>query len=460
LTVLIDFANFLDWRRRFCKKEILIELMPDPRINSLYLCYFGLREPLVQTQVLPYLRELVKDEIRVFLLTFEPNLRERWTPEQIANEQNRLKMQGINWSCLEYHKSPSVPATVYDVWAGARFALQMIKKQNVQILHARSHVPAMMAMMAKKYSGGKVKVLFDIRGFLPEEYTDVGIWKENGKLYRSVKKAERWLLENSDGFVVLTEKARDILFAGSRETGLNRRGKPIEVIPCCADMQRFAAANSETRAEIRRQLNVENRRVIVYAGALGTWYLVDEMCDFFKTAKDADDTNFVLILTQSDHEIIKTKLQKRGFNDAHYFIAKVSPKEVPLYLGAADTGLSFIKPCYSKLASSPTKITEYLASGLPIICNRGVGDIAEQIEEDQVGAVIDDFSPQSYLKALQEIETLRQNADLPLKCKHSAEKRFDLVKVGGTKYRRLYRRLSMENTNENKLKSGENLGTV
>ena len=29
--------------------------------KTLYICYFGLREPLVQTQVLPYLRELLRE---------------------------------------------------------------------------------------------------------------------------------------------------------------------------------------------------------------------------------------------------------------------------------------------------------------------------------------------------------------------------------------------------------------
>ena len=42
-------------------------------MRSLYLCYFGLREPLVQTQVLPYLRQLSRSGIEVGLLTFEPN---------------------------------------------------------------------------------------------------------------------------------------------------------------------------------------------------------------------------------------------------------------------------------------------------------------------------------------------------------------------------------------------------
>ena len=39
--------------------------------KTLYICYFGVREPLVQTQVIPYLRELKKDGYEISLLTFE-----------------------------------------------------------------------------------------------------------------------------------------------------------------------------------------------------------------------------------------------------------------------------------------------------------------------------------------------------------------------------------------------------
>src|ERR1051326_9263552 len=52
--------------------------------KSLYICYFGLREPLVQTQVLPYLRELAKSGVAIFLLTFEP---ERWDDAQMRDRK-------------------------------------------------------------------------------------------------------------------------------------------------------------------------------------------------------------------------------------------------------------------------------------------------------------------------------------------------------------------------------------
>ena len=212
------------------KKDIQTTFLNEAKhAHTLYLCYFGLREPLVQTQVLPYLREIVKDGIRVSLLTFEPDFNDKWTREQIEIQQQALANDKINWYCLPYHKSPSVPATLYDVFAGARFARKMIRENGVNVLHARTHVPAMMAAMVKSLIDNKIKIIFDIRGFVPEEYTDIGHWKKDGWLYKAVKSAERRLLKNSDAFVVLTEKAREILFPESLETGFDRECLPFQV---------------------------------------------------------------------------------------------------------------------------------------------------------------------------------------------------------------------------------------
>ena len=63
--------------------------------KTLYLCYFGLREPLVQSQVLPYLRQISKDDIGVSILTFEQNPKEKWTAEQIEFEKKKLADEGI-----------------------------------------------------------------------------------------------------------------------------------------------------------------------------------------------------------------------------------------------------------------------------------------------------------------------------------------------------------------------------
>src|SRR5438445_7943875 len=231
--------------------------------KTLYVCYFGLREPLVQTQVIPYLLEIIKDGVEVTLLTFEPDLKQKWTREQIAIERKKLAEKGIKWICLAYHKRLSVVATAYDVFRGTWLIRRMIGRDRIDILHGRVHIPTLMGAIARKFSRRKPKLLFDIRGFFPEEYTDAGVWPADGWIYRAAKRAEKWLLRVSDGFIVLTEKAREILFPDSLESGFDKLGRPVEVIPCCVDFQsRFAVEGEIIRESERKELGVEDRYVV------------------------------------------------------------------------------------------------------------------------------------------------------------------------------------------------------
>lgn len=404
--------------------------------RTLYICYFGLREPLVQTQVLPYLRQLRSENLQVSLLTFEPRLDENWRPDEIAKWRNSLQAEGISWHYLKYHKRPSLPATIYDIAQGTRKILQIMRREGVSVLHARNHVPALMAAVAKKFKGSRL--IFDIRGFMPEEYTDAGIWPENGFLYRGLKRVERYLLRAADGFVVLTEKAREIVFPDSENTDI--RGRPIEVIPCCVDFARFDTEN-DTREVVRAELNVSSRRVIVYVGSFGGWYLTDEMVNFLASAHRQDPTTFSMILTQSPQQLVIDRLVELQIDRNDFLVREVTPSEIPRLLKAADIAISFIKPCYSKQASSPTKVAEYFASGLPLVCNAGIGDLDKLVSERCAGVLLSEFDEPAYLKALADIETMRRDPTLSSRLRKVAREEFDLASVGRTRYRRLYERL-------------------
>jgi len=407
-------------------------------MRTLYVCYFGLREPLVQTQVLPYLSQLKSENVQVSLLTFEPLLRETWTPDEVSKQRAAFRAEGISWHCLKYHKWPSLPATIYDMAVGAWTILRIMQREGVDILHARNHVPAVMSAAAKKLKGARL--VFDIRGFMPEEYTDAGVWPRNGYLYRGLKRIERYLLRESDGFVLLTEKARDIVFPGCSDT--DDFGRPIEVIPCCVDFERFASAGQASRDSVRAELNLAGRRVIVYVGSFGGWYMTDEMTEFLAVAHKQDSSTFSMILTQSPREMVVARMVSLGIETKNLFVTQVNPDEVPRYLSAADFAISFIKPCYSKQSSSPTKIAEYLASGLPLVCNAGIGDLDKLIAENNVGALVKEFTPEAYVKALDEIANLRSDEKLAERLRDVARREFDLVDVGRTRYRRLYQRLA------------------
>lgn len=406
--------------------------------KALYICYFGIREPLVQTQVLPYLRELVKiEDLRMSLVTFEPG----WAVAElqsygVAKLRRELAEQGIDWHWLRYHKRLSVIATGWDILRGTVFTWRFIARAKIDLIHSRVHVPMLMAALARKLSGRKPKLLFDIRGFFPEEYTDAGIWPEGGWLYRTAKRIEKWLLKEADGFVVLTEKAREILFPESAETGRDKLGRPVEVIPCCVDFSvRFTQDREKVRPSIREEMKLDGRLVITHVGALGGLYLQDDITDFLAVAREQNPAVFAMFLTQSDPSLIVPLLETRGFDSSDYLVRRVSPSDVPKYLYASDVALSFVKPTFATQSRSPTKIPEYLACGVPIIANRGVGDVDGLIEGNRIGVLLDDLSYESYQKALREIGTLSNVAG---RCREMAAKEFELQRVGGFRYNRLY----------------------
>src|SRR5262245_11435459 len=162
-------------------------------MRTLYLCYFGLRAPLTQPQVLPYLRELSRSRIATRLLTFEPGWRRSWSDEERRVWRERLREDGIEWEALAYHKKPSALATLYDILVGAGAAVRLARRERIEVLHARSHIPLVMALLARRLCGAKI--IFDIRGLVADEYVDAGLWRTAGPGYRGTK----WVGRNGIG---------------------------------------------------------------------------------------------------------------------------------------------------------------------------------------------------------------------------------------------------------------------
>lgn len=383
--------------------------MTSPR--SLYICYFGLREPLVQTQVLPYLRDLAAGGVAMSLLTFEPQRFDE------SEWRERLRADGIEWYTLRYHRRPTLPATLYDLVRGAFRAAAIARHEHIDILHGRSHVGTAIGALAKRMCGARL--IFDFRGYLADEYVSSGNWRANGGLYRLTKAAERWLLRDAQGTVVLTKAMAD---------GID---PPMEVIPCCVDVDRFRTAD-------RADLGVRDRVVYVYTGALGGYYLVEEMADFLAETRAIEPRTFALVLTQSAPQRIVDALEHVGFTPDDYRVLAVPPQDVPRYLRASDVALSLIRPSFARRASSPTKFAEYLAAGLPVISTAPIGDMDAQIEQHRVGVLLRSLDRPSYAQATRAMTELRRDPQLADRCRTLAREEYDLHAVGGVRYRQLY----------------------
>jgi glycosyltransferase involved in cell wall biosynthesis len=396
-------------------------------IKTLYISYFGIREPLVQTQVVAYLREIADGGVKVHLLTFEPNFKQSWTPEQIEDERKKLAAQGIVWHCLAYHKSPSAPATLYDVTIGARFIRKLIRREGINALHARGHIPVLMAAIAG--AGNKCQIIFDIRGLVAEEYADAGIFAHGSPPFRAIKWIEKLGLRKAAQIVVLTNKMRDYLIK-------ERAVKPeiIEVIPCCVDFSRLENAELKLPATKRFEL--------IYAGSVSGLYLLEEMCGFFLELKKRKPDAFFRILTKHPAEETAKAFQKLGIGADDYEVLSVKPSEVGAYIKQASLAISFRKSTFAQIAASPTKIPEYLAVGVPVVSNAGIGDTDELIENEKVGVTVGDLSPEGYARAVDKALELLRDESLYERCVRVAHSGFDLKSVGRNGYLNVYKRLS------------------
>ena len=284
-----------------------------------------------------------------------------------------------------------------------------------------------MAMLAAPLAPHRL--IFDIRGVMAEEYVDLGRWRRGGLAFRITKHTERAAIRRAAAIVVLTHAVRRVLFSERERDG-------VRVIPCCADVDRIAGQRAQ-RAAARKTLGVGERPVLAYVGKLSGWYMAAEMADFFAVAREALPRLHLLVLTQSDAGPLERQLACRGVGSEEYTITAVEHARLGERLAAADAAIALIRPVPSKVASSPTKLGECLAAGLPIVAT-DIGDVRQLLESSRTGVVLSDFSTGAFRAAAEELASMVSDPATGERCVAVAATQLSLRAVGLPRYDALY----------------------
>jgi len=400
----------------------------------LFISYDGMTDPLGQSQVLPYLTHLVQLNYEIHILSTEKS-------ENFLNNKAIIeaivKKGSLKWFHIPYTKTPPVLSTIKDVKALGRKVRELHEEHNYSVLHCRSYISALVGLKMKRKYG--VKFLFDMRGFWADERIDGGIW--NPKLlpfkviYNFFKKKEKEYLLESDHVISLTYNGKNEMRSWEF---LKNKNDNISVIPCCADLDHFNYENLKVDLALRKSLGIkESTFVLCYLGSVGTWYMQKEMLDYFKVQLKTIPDSIFLWITKDDPSIIIDEAKKIGVED-YMFIKPSERKDLPNLLSICDASIFFIKPLFSKKASSPTKQAELLGMGVPLICNANVGDTNEILEKENVGLVTNDFSEEGYQKIVEQLPSIKMIEKSHLR--NVAIKYFSL-KEGVKKYDAVYRKL-------------------
>jgi glycosyltransferase involved in cell wall biosynthesis len=390
----------------------------------LFVTYDGVLGGPGRSQVLPYLRAYREDGWSVHLLSYEK-------PDLLADDARRrgveeeLSRAGVRWTVLPWRRE-----MVGDLLRGLRAVRRIVDAERPAVLHARSYVPALLCHRAGRRHGARL--LFDTRGFWPDERVDGGLWSARHPLHVLWKRIEKRLLRRADAVVLLARAGVGVL----RAEGLLPPGTPAEVIYCGADLERFRPLPPADAPAALAPF--AGKRVWTFLGATGTWYLLPEMLDFAARAAAEDADARLLFLTEDPDRAVREGLAARGVPGDRAIVARAPHAEVPRWLAPSHAGVFFIRSCRSKKASCPTKLGEFLACGIPVVINRGIGDTAEIVEGRRVGVVVDGFTSEAFDRARASLLGLRAEPDLALRCRREAEASFD-ARDGGRRFAALAR---------------------
>jgi glycosyltransferase involved in cell wall biosynthesis len=377
-------------------------------------------EPIGRSQVFLYLRRLALEHA-ITLITFEKA--SDWADVGRRNAlKNEVAAAGIRWAPLRYHKTPTVAATAFDVGTAVFVGVYLTLRDRIEIVHARSYVPAIVALVLKRLLA--VKFIFDMRGFWPDQKRDCGAWRQGSHVYRFAKWFESKFLKSADMVVSLTDAAVRVLRVRPEAVS-----QTFAVIPTCVDLDLFVGP--------RTVLKPVSEFVVGVVGSVTVSYLFDDMLRAFAQIQAIRSDAKLKVLNRDEHPFVWDRARRAGIDESQIEVRSVEHALMPGEMAGMDIAVFFLKPYPSLKAVAPTKLAELLASGVPCLCNAGIGDFDTILSAEGTGIVLSDLTPASLAKGAQEVVNLAGQPEVRRRCRESAQRRFSLEE-GVRRYDAIY----------------------
>jgi len=337
-----------------------------------------------------------------------------------------LAEAGICWHPLPYHRRTNVVGVAVDGARALATAVSAIVRHRARLVHTRTSVPAALGLAAARLT--RRPFLYDADSELSEEYADGGHWSRSSLSYRALSAMEGLSRRHADAIVALTDRLRAEFL---------RRGvsAPMTVIPCCVETARFRH-DERVRAARRLELGVGDGTLLVYVGKIGPRYMLQETMAFVRAAARRGRVS-LLILSNDDAGAFRSVAAEHGIADI-VSVRKAIHDAIPGWLSAADAGLALIRPMASERGSSPIKVSEYLAAGLPVVMTPDIGDLSDAIEASGLGIVVSGQTEESIERGTDALNEMLRGSGVRDRCADFARANLDVEHSAVPRYAAVY----------------------
>ena len=350
----------------------------------LLFIYNSLKDPLFQNLVLEYIKSLslTNSNLKFYLITFE---QKQYQVQPMYRDEIRKELLNhrIRWYPLGFHTGRHL--LIYKAWdfIQAIFLAVFIRiRHQTSFLFAFANVSAAFAIILKKILWMKM-IIYSYEPH-SEFMIEMGYWEKNDLKFKLLHYLEELAGRDAEYIMTGTQYMVDRL----RSRGSNAQ---IFRAPTAVDGEKFYFRPGGAQ-KVRKHLKILDKKVVLYLGKFGGLYYRDEIPQFFSYLRKRIDEAFFLVATPNDFQEINNLFLKYLPPDVFHIAVGLPSEEIKNYLSVADMGLGGIPSFPSQRYRSPTKIAEYLLSGVPYITCKGISEDDIYAERYKVGVVLRDYS--------------------------------------------------------------------
>jgi glycosyltransferase involved in cell wall biosynthesis len=307
--------------------------------------------------------------------------------------------------------------------------LRYVQVHKIDVLHCRSYHAGLIGFLVHKLTG--IPYIFDPRSRWLEEHVLIGKWQETSLAYAIWKQIEKSVVKNAYKVVVVSEPMA---------TFYSQYAQKVEVIFTTASDSFFRSEALELTDPVKIDLDslrlmADSHTLLVFsANRFNKWNDLEHVLSRYKQIRDMFQSPILVILTRTPVGVVVSTARENGVPGDEIWVHSFDSDLVASALSCCHYGL-LVMP---RIAISPlimsVKFAEYLASGLPVICDEYIGGAVQVITKYSVGVLLkNDWDQNS--EAL-----LRLAADrsiISARCCEVAQRLFS-VQVHADRYTEMY----------------------
>lgn len=247
-----------------------------------------------------------------------------------------------------------------------------------------SHTISGYGFLRSKRSGPLIET---IHGVLADEYVQTiaggsfpTLRLKTSKLFmRRLADIERALAAEADLIVTVSQYSSEKIV---REYSVDR--EKIRIVPSGVDFERFKPLSRTMRETVKKCMNVEGAKCILYVGSLiprkGLNYLLEATA---KIVGEVDEAVLVIAGEGPMKGYLRRFVEKKKLNRYVRFLGEVGDEALPKIYNCADV---FVSPSLQE--GQGLTLLEAQASGVPVVAFK-VGAVPETVIDRETGILVD-----------------------------------------------------------------------